>query len=373
MKALVVGGGFYGARLALLLRRCGAQVVLCEGEPALLTRASYVNQARVHAGYHYPRSLLTSMRSQVNYQRFCTDYVPAIHSGFRQLYAIARHLSKVSARQFAAHARRIGAPIDRASAADRGLFDAARVEEVFVVEEVAFDANVLASLAGQELAAQAVEVRLDTAVRTIRRAHGSGYTVEVIGPGGVESLLVDIILNCTYASLNGVLRSAGAPAIPLTHEVAEIVVVDPPPALRGVGVTVMDGPFFSLMPFPARSLHSLTHVRYTPRATWHEGAAVAAGHTGIPRPQGFQSAAVAMIADARRYLPAIAEATIVASLMEVKTVLPESEVDDSRPILLHESTGFPGLISVLGAKIDSVYDVEDRLMPWLVGQGCSDD
>src|SRR5689334_16069220 len=68
--AVVVGGGFYGARLALLLRRRGERVLLVEREATLLARASIRNQARVHNGYHYPRSVLTSMRSRVNYRRF---------------------------------------------------------------------------------------------------------------------------------------------------------------------------------------------------------------------------------------------------------------------------------------------------------------
>ncbi len=43
-----------------------------------------------------------------------------------------------------------------------------------------------------------------------------------------------------------------------------------PPALNELGITVMDGPFFSLMPFPARSLHTLSHVRYTPHFSWQD-------------------------------------------------------------------------------------------------------
>jgi hypothetical protein len=42
---------------------------------------------------------------------------------------------------------------------------------------------------------------------------------------------------------------------------------------------------------------------------------------------------------------------------EVKTVLPRSEVDDSRPVLYREDCGLPGLTCMLGAKIDNIYDV----------------
>jgi len=54
-------------------------------------------------------------------------------------------------------------------------------------------------------------------------------------------------------------------------------------------------------------------------------------------------------------------ARYVSSIFEVKTIMPRSEQDDSRPILLHRCAEHPGVLSVLGAKIDSVYDVEDAL------------
>ena len=64
-----------------------------------------------------------------------------------------------------------------------------------------------------------------------------------------------------------------------------------------------------------------------------------------------------MIRDAARYMPILAECRQVDSLWEVKTVLPRSEVDDSRPVLYRTDCGLPGLTSVLGAKIDNIYDI----------------
>jgi len=46
----------------------------------------------------------------------------------------------------------------------------------------------------------------------------------------------------------------------------------------------------------------------------------------------------------------------VDSVWEVKTVLPRSEVDDSRPVL-YPGLRLPGLTCMLGAKIDNIYDV----------------
>src|SRR6266496_2767456 len=76
--AVVIGGGFYGASLALELKSRLERVLLLEREARLLRRASYVNQARVHNGYHYPRSVLTALRSRHNYVRFRERFPDAI-------------------------------------------------------------------------------------------------------------------------------------------------------------------------------------------------------------------------------------------------------------------------------------------------------
>src|SRR5262245_2451230 len=111
---LVIGGGFYGLYLAEHLALRGESVLLCDRESSLMRRASYINQARVHNGYHYPRSILTALRSRVNYPRFIDEFQPAIHQEFEQIYAIARRGSKVSAGQFRSCMNRIGAEVRRA-------------------------------------------------------------------------------------------------------------------------------------------------------------------------------------------------------------------------------------------------------------------
>jgi hypothetical protein len=64
-----------------------------------------------------------------------------------------------------------------------------------------------------------------------------------------------------------------------------------------------------------------------------------------------------MIRDVVRYLPAARDCVSRGSLWEVKTVLPRSEQDDSRPILFRPHFGLPNYHLVMGGKIDNVYDV----------------
>ena len=68
-----------------------------------------------------------------------------------------------------------------------------------------------------------------------------------------------------------------------------------------------------------------------------------------------------MVRDVARYLPAALEAKYVNSLFEVKTVLVKNEGDDGRPILFEKQAELPGCYSVLGGKIDNIFDVLEKL------------
>src|SRR5687768_4470346 len=168
-EAVIIGGGFYGAAIAVYLARQRGfkRILLIEQERALLSRASYNNQARVHNGYHYPRSFTTAYRSRVNVPKFVRDWPGAIKQDFTKLYAIARRNSKLTAKQFERFCRDIGARIQPADPALRALFEPRLIEDVFLVEEYAFDALQLANWAERELSESGVRVRRETRATAI--------------------------------------------------------------------------------------------------------------------------------------------------------------------------------------------------------------
>ena len=60
---IIIGAGLYGLYAALFCAKQGERVFVVEKDPAPFMRATYINQARVHQGYHYPRSISTAMKS----------------------------------------------------------------------------------------------------------------------------------------------------------------------------------------------------------------------------------------------------------------------------------------------------------------------
>jgi len=360
--AVVIGGGFYGAAIAVYLgkQRGLRRILLIERESMLLTRASYSNQARVHNGYHYPRSFTTAYRSRINLPRFIRDWPDAVKTDFTKLYAIARRNSKVTARQFERFCTEIGAEFRPAEPGLHALFEPRLIEAVFEVKEFAFDTRRLAAWAERELREAGVEVRCGTRVTEINRGQLAGLQVIARrGDQAAEQIEARHVFNCTYSGINQFGGDFAGTRSGLKQEITEMALMQMPPALNDLGVTLMDGPFFSMMPFPARGLHTLSHVRYTPHLNWQDQAQLDPYEKLDAYPR--ETRVDRMVRDVERYLPAIRGAVHVDSLYEVKTVLVKNEGDDGRPILFELHPELPGCISVLGGKIDNIYDVLERL------------
>ena len=63
---VIVGGGIFGIYAALYLARKGQKICLIEKEKELLKKASIVNQARLHSGYHH-RGITDSLPDRCHY------------------------------------------------------------------------------------------------------------------------------------------------------------------------------------------------------------------------------------------------------------------------------------------------------------------
>lgn len=358
-RIVIAGGGFFGCSIAMMLHRRGWSPIVVEEADEMLTQASRVNQARVHGGYHYPRSLMTAYRSRQNYEKFRRIYQNAISDKFTKIYATGRLFSKVTANQFEIFMKRIGAPLREAPKTINQLFNSHLTERIWIAEECAFDFSVLRDTLRRELMEAGIEVRLGTVVETVHPCLCDAARATL--SDGSE-IICDFLFNATYAGLNRLTSASGLPIIALKHELTEMALVELPPELDQLSVTMMCGPFFSFMPFPSLGLTTLSHVRYTPHAYWFENES-----TGACNPyQTFnsiqkQSHFELMIADASRYVPVLRRSVHKDSLWTVKTLLPLSEIDDGRPILFHRDPKLPAVIHVMGGKIDNIFDVEDEV------------
>ena len=343
----IVGGGFFGLRAALYLAKKGHKVSIYERNSNAMQEASLFNQARVHGGYHYPRSLRTAARCRANYSQFIEDFQGAIFDDFESIYAIASD-SKVNSIKFFRLMEMIGAPIEKISALRAKDFNTALISGIFKTQEVAFNAKSLLELTLYQLEGFDVDFHYNAEVESIGIIERHGDTRVLLKTKDCSEFFQGVIIT-TYG-LDKIQSNHDFNANYI-YEVCELIRVRAPEPFRKEAVTIMDGPYWSLTPWPAFKEHALTHVRYTPHARF----------SSFPEAQEFLNGKILsrselFIRDASRYVPAISESEILGSEYTIKTILKKRDSDDSRPIFVQRDSR---ILSVLGSKIDTIYDVEE--------------
>ena len=356
---VIIGGGFYGLRIAIYLKEnLGVEnILILEKESKMMTRASYGNQARIHNGYHYPRSVLTALRSRMNFPVFAEEYPEAVVNNFDKYYAVAKKLSKVNSKQFDLFCRKIGAEIEPAGRDISKRFNSYMVENVFKVKEYAFDSWKLRELLLRRVERLGIEYINGCEVQRVW-CENDCLQIET----NIDTFEAEWVINCGYSQINTLNRASGLPLMSFKHEIAEMCLVKLPKGMEDFSITVMDGPFFSIMPFPTRGLHTMSHVRYTPHTEWrdNEGADGRNPHEWLASNR-LKSNFPQMYADIVRYIPGLKGMEYADSVWEVKTVLVQSEDDDSRPILFKPHYGLKNYVCIMGGKLDNIYDVFKEL------------
>jgi hypothetical protein len=191
-------------------------------------------------------------------------------------------------------------------------------------------------------------------------------------------LQTPFLLNASYASTNQIIskvRNASCDMFKIKYELCEIILCTVNDALKNVGITVMDGPFFSIMPFGKTGLHSLTSVTFTPHVTSYDylptfdcqsssnGLCTSEQLYNCDKcPAKPESAWPYMSHMARKYLKPELAFQYSHSLYSMKPILKNSEIDDSRPTVIRVLSQSPTFVSVLSGKINTVYDLDEVLL-----------
>ncbi|WP_121727652.1 FAD-dependent oxidoreductase [Helicobacter labetoulli] len=471
---IIIGGGFFGAYIALQLKEKFNSILVLEQESDLLLHASVNNQARVHNGYHYPRSLSTAISSRRHFKTFCNEFKLAIKNDFAKYYAIANIGSKTSSTQFYRLFKQFDIFIESVPNHIKAMFNPKLVNDVFLTREYAFDAAILREILKERLESKKIEIATNTQAVCVREdKFGLCVEIQKIGHSACNAISADsaiakvtkhdfatikisssdsqsetptlkassgwgifkgegatshscgaiihtckfkplplkekenkilknidrsdfspqaelqketmwktrklhapLIINCTYAGINHLLQNSHLPPLPLKFEMTEMALVNVPKSLKDIAITIMDGAFFSLMPYPSKDCYTLSHVRYTPHFAWRDFSleyklkAYNLQDSNNPPTQttspytilqAFMQNATSnfplMKADARRYMPILESLEYLDSLYEIKTLQIQNEIDDGRPIIFAKDYGLKGFCTIMGGKIDNIYEI----------------
>lgn len=370
MRVLVIGAGLYGRYCADLMRRHGHYVAIIAEDDSIefdqsdTNTASLVNQARIHNGYHYPRSLATALESSKNYARFKKEFEEAVID-FDQFYAIPKRGSLTSSKQFKSFCDRLNVKCDETKLPI--ITDA--VDKIFETDEVAIDTRKMMTIASKKFKYDAfyqgrvikLEPNYSSSVFLNDRLQPTLYnwTVKAVESSGRVVYLpgsYDLIINCTYAGLNKVERLAEVTETAIRSELCEIAIFrDVDDVLDGCGITFMDGPFVSFMPWSKNNQYSLTSVCHTPHESFKEYNDLLDVRLTISRKE-------LMIAQLKKFVkPEIVDRLkFEESKFVIKTISNNADLDDSRLVEVNYDKN-KKFISILSGKLDAIYEIEDKL------------
>lgn len=315
VRIAVVGGGVFGATTAVDLARAGADVDLYEAQSDLLLGATARCQARLHSGYHYPRSDATAAAARDAAPEFEARYPQAIRRA-AQHYVIAGD-SRVSADEYLEFCHRLGLPYEIVEPPQvHGAQLCVRVPEAFI------DVDILRRILRRDLAMAGVDVLYET-------------------PGGAPMPGYDLTVMATY----------GQPWLkPLRYELCEVALVEVA-RYEGQSFVVLDGNYVSLDPY------GRVHMIYDVVNSVHAVGEIPDQYQDLLGRWGPVRTALSrwevMLQTAGQQLRGLEPggqgvAIYHGSLFAVRAVLPDVDATDERPTLV-ERTG--DIVSILSGKI----------------------
>jgi hypothetical protein len=367
--AVIIGGGIFGAYAALYLAKQGRRVALIEKEKTLFSKASIVNQARLHGGYHYPRSIATALMSDENKERFTKEHKAFINFSFEKYYAIDRFGSFTDAKQFERFCDYINIKCEKIE--HHPLFNFERLEALYLTEEYSFDPILIANHYKQNLA-DTNAITVLTHHQPTEAARNQQYwdiKCQNLDTLSEFTLSTPLVLNATYCASNAINALFQVSNIPLMHEISEMVFVNAP-QLADVGLTIMDGPFASLMPYGLSGLHSLSSVAYTHHKVSYddlptfdcqrEHPTCRPNFTNICNGCEAQplSAKHKMIAQMKQYLSETVDLQYFSNFYTIKSKLKANSIDDGRPTEIAHLSSSPDFYCLFAGKINSIYEIE---------------
>ncbi len=264
----IIGGGWVGCMVALMLRKQGHTVTIYEKNSDVFQGISGKYGLRIHLGPHYPRSERTRQSCQDGLKEFLHDYPELLVHLEHAIYALGTedvdgNPSKVSAEVFEAVCRESEAY--GAKPIDPTVFGYTNLNTAFDMDEPSgLVGDRLREVMKRYLMEAGVEVKCNCSVQDIKNVEGK-YSIN--GEGAFDN-----VVNATY-------YQSLLPSEPLPFDIETVYqpcltlrYKDKQAGEKPFSLTVMDGMFACLMPredhvhepgVPIYREYTLYHAKYT--------------------------------------------------------------------------------------------------------------
>lgn len=345
----VIGGGIFGLSCALSLGS-HHEVTIIEKAATILAGASYGNQNRFHYGYHYPRSQATARECLDSLKLFLEKYGSAVLSDFQNYYCVANEGSKTSPEDYIKFCDTVSIP-HTVEWPPETYLNRNKISVCFRVPEPILDLPLLRRIIDNQLPRyRTIDLLLRSRAVLGRKASNGKKILTVETDGIKKDFEFDYIVNATYNNLNDMCEWFGFDRRRFQYELVEIPVISIRNGKR-IGLTVMDGPFCSILPYGLSRQTLLYHAK-------ESVLDMQVAHKYVPR-DCYSSNWTSIIDRSLEFMPILASVDYHYSIMAMRAVDPESERDDARrsELIEHE----PGCWSIFSGKMISACKIAEEL------------
>lgn len=327
MRVRVLGGGIYGCHLSAALLADGHEVELHEKSSRLFSGASGNCPARLHLGFHYPRSRATRWACQQHAAAFRQTYGAFVRSIPTNIYAIAKTESLLD---FGTYTKVLEGEV-KFAIADPLTCGLTNVEGAVLTGEQHLNSDGL-----RDHFAKALD----------------GHVIYAGPDRPIDDPRWDATIDCTFCANDGQNVDRYEPCLTVLLE---------GPVDRSV--TIMDGPFSGIYVWnEEQSLSSLTSARFTPFSktcrTYGEARAVLEGLSSLD----LRDRGDAMMAQIATYWPAAPD---LYRIVDYRTAIRAMPASGSDARLVDVITVGDRGIRVRAGKIDAIFDAEKTVKEML--------
>jgi glycine/D-amino acid oxidase-like deaminating enzyme len=349
---MVIGGGIHGLTTAIALAEEGVNVILLEKKPGLFQGTSGSTHNRAHMGYHYPRSTETAIECLKGLDYFKNKYPQALIWPKEGYYVIAKEDSNTTKEGYIAACKEMGIPCTMKWPSP-DLLSKDAISSSFLVPEPIFDTELLCNLLEKEALEKNVSIKKGSEVVQSERKPNGAYKVTAQEGNKKTDYIADIVINSTYAYANNILKIFGLEKYMTKYrlQVTEVVVVESdiniPP------LTIMDGPFMSIMPYGGHKNQFLVYD--VVNSTADEKEAYLYDDSIIHRSNWEK-----MVEKGKKFFPFMHKLKYAGSLWGARPIPIDNKVQ-SRKTRLKKYESSPGFYSILEGKFISAPLIANEL------------
>jgi len=343
-RCVVIGGGIHGLTAAIALSELDIELFLVEKNKELFAGTSGATHNRAHMGYHYPQCFETARECLLGLKFFQEKYPKALHYPDHNYYVIAREGSESSADAYSEFCKK--AEIDFSDAwPPLEYLNRAAISRSFLVKEPIYDTFLLLDILEKEADSKNVCIHKNTELVGATRENDR-YVLELKNDNKISGMSADIVINTTYTYSNNIISIFHLEEFMTRYrlQTTEIVVVKSENKIPPL--TVMDGPFITILPYAGIDGHVLVYDAENSIINEEEGYI-------FSDPKEYPSNWHKMVEKGKKYFPFMDKLKYVQSLWGNRPIPLDLEIEQNRHTRLVKYEESPGFYSLLEGKFIS--------------------